>query len=89
MRNPQILLLDEPAASLDAETVKNMTVALKHAGQGRTMITVTHNLVSALQSDLIYILEAGRITEYGMPQDLRERSPFFKSFMGYSDQPQS
>jgi ATP-binding cassette subfamily B (MDR/TAP) protein 1 len=89
VRNPQILLLDEPAASLDAETVKNMTVALKHAGQGRTMITVTHNLVSALQSDLIYILEAGRITEYGMPQDLRERSPFFKSFMGYSDQPQS
>ncbi|KAE9364355.1 P-loop containing nucleoside triphosphate hydrolase protein, partial [Stipitochalara longipes BDJ] len=82
VRNPQILLLDEPTASLDSKTVQNMFAALRSEDSQRTTITVAHSLANVLQSDLVYILKDGKVVESGKPQDLMGRSVLFDELLG-------
>lgn len=70
VRNPKILLLDEPTASLDSLSVNHVLAALESASKGRTTITVSHNLSNVLGVDVVYVLERGRIVESGPPLEL-------------------
>jgi len=70
VRNPKILLLDEPTASLDSLSVNHVLAALESASKGRTTVTVAHNLTSVLGMDVVYVLQRGRIVESGPPLDL-------------------
>ena len=46
--NPRILLLDEITANLDADTEKNVLAALDRAGNGRTVLSISHRLYESL-----------------------------------------
>ena len=65
IRNPKILLLDEPTALLDSILAKYVLAALDSASKGRTTITVAHNLDTVLRVDVVYVLDWGRIVESG------------------------
>src|SRR5205823_12476143 len=73
VREPRILLLDEPLSNLDAKLREQMRVELKRLqkGLGVTTVYVTHDQSEALAlSDEIAVFNAGRIIQRGSPQDI-------------------
>ena len=69
---PKVLLFDEPTSSLDPELVGEVLRVMQNlAGEGRTMIVVTHEMGFAREvSDRTIFLHGGRIEEEGRPTDL-------------------
>jgi ABC-type multidrug transport system fused ATPase/permease subunit len=69
VRQPAILILDEPASALDAQTEASIHRTLEQIARGRTVISVTHRLSTSV-SDRILVLNAGRLVEEGSHLDL-------------------
>jgi len=70
LKNPPIIFLDEPTASLDAiatEQIKNSLDAIK---EGRTVIIISHSLSQILDSDKIFVMKKGRVVESGTHDEL-------------------
>jgi len=64
--NPcQLLLLDEPAASLDAHSEQRVMAALDAASREQTTLMVTHQLEGIADWDRIWVMEHGRLVEQG------------------------
>ena len=70
MRDPAILLLDEPTSALDAESDRLVRLAIGLVSRGRTVITVTHSLLLAMDADRVLVLSDGRLAEQGSHQEL-------------------
>jgi ABC-type Fe3+/spermidine/putrescine transport system ATPase subunit len=84
---PDILLLDEPFGALDEALREHMQVELRKLQQSlrTTTIVVTHDQREALMlSDLIAVMNAGRIEQLGAPSEVYDRpaTRFVASFMG-------
>lgn len=70
LKDPPIIFLDEPTASLDAiatEQIKNSLDAIK---AGRTVIIISHSLSQILDSDTIYVMKKGEVVENGTHDEL-------------------
>ena len=65
VRNTPILILDEPTASLDAETEQRLLANLSDWGRDRVVFLITHRLSTIRNADQIAFLEGGRIREAG------------------------
>lgn len=71
---PSILILDEATSALDNETEKHIINSLDELKEDVvTTIIVTHSLAAVKNSDLIFIIENGQVTDFGTPLELRER----------------
>lgn len=70
MIDPAILILDEAASALDAESEKLVQEAIDRLRGERTILVVGHRLSTVMKADRIYVLEAGRIVEYGTREEL-------------------
>lgn len=86
-KQPDVLLLDEPLASLDKQLRESMQVELRRIQQevGITTILVTHNQREALtMSDRIAVMKDGTFEQVGTPQTIYERpaSSFVADFVG-------
>lgn len=69
--NPcQLLLLDEPAASLDAHSEQRVMQALKAASKRQTTLMVTHQLEDLADWDAIWVMQDGAIVEQGSYAEL-------------------
>ena len=66
LRDPSILLLDEPTSSLDSTTERMMTAALDAARKGRTTIVIAHRLWTVHHADRIIVLDGGKLLEEGV-----------------------
>jgi ATP-binding cassette subfamily B protein len=60
-----LLILDEPAAGLDAQAEHEMHERLQAHRQGRTSILISHRLGTVRSADTIVVLDGGRIAELG------------------------
>ena len=83
---PRILLLDEPFGALDAKVRKELRVWLRslHEKLGLTTIFVTHDQDEAFaMADLVAVMNAGRIEQYGPASDVRAvpKTPFVLDFL--------
>ncbi|MDR2916576.1 MAG: ABC transporter ATP-binding protein/permease [Tannerella sp.] len=70
LKNPPIIFLDEPTASLDAiatEQIKNSLDAIK---RNRTVIMISHSISQIIDSDVIYTLKEGRVMEHGTHEEI-------------------
>ena len=77
LRNPPILLLDEPTTGLDALSEANLVGSLRALMHGRTTIIVTHSMSLAATADRVLVVDSGRIVQDGAPAALlAERGPF-------------
>jgi ABC-type multidrug transport system fused ATPase/permease subunit len=65
LREPRILILDEPTAALDARSESLLQAALDDATRGRTTFVIAHRLATVLRADLILVLDGGRIVQQG------------------------
>jgi len=84
---PEVLLLDEPLSNLDAKVREQVREELRMLQRrlGITTLYVTHDQLEALGlSDVVAVMQSGRIVEMGSPQELyaRPRHPFTASFLG-------
>jgi ATP-binding cassette subfamily B protein len=60
LRNPAVLVLDEPTAALDAETERGLATTLKHSLRGRTAIIITHRQALIDSADIVVeLLDSG------------------------------
>jgi inositol-phosphate transport system ATP-binding protein len=87
VKEPQLLLLDEPLSNLDATLRLTMRTEIKSLQKklGVTTVLVTHDQIEATtMADRIICMRAGRIEQIGAPDDLyrRPESPFIASFIG-------
>ena len=71
VRNPPILILDEPTTGLDAASTRLVVNALQTLMRGRTTLIISHNLNLIDCADRICVLEQGEIVETGTPAGLR------------------
>ena len=70
LRDAPILLLDEPTSALDAESEAAIRGALDRLARGRTTLVIAHRLSTVLDSDLIVVMDRGRIVERGTHAEL-------------------
>lgn len=70
LREPQVVILDEATAHLDAESEVAVQAALKTALEGRTSIVIAHRLSTIREADLILVLDEGRVVERGTHAEL-------------------
>jgi len=74
VKDPQILILDEATASIDAEGEAKILPAVLEQMAGKTTLLVTHRLDMIRHADRVLALEEGRLIYNGTPMDLAERS---------------
>ncbi len=65
LKNPPIVLLDEATSALDTRTEQDILSTLKRVSEGRTTISIAHRLSTIADSDLIHVIQDGRICEHG------------------------
>lgn len=84
LKNPPIIFLDEPTASLDAiatEQIKNSIDAIK---QGRTVIVISHNIGQIIDSDALYVLDKGHAVQHGSPDEVYRQGGLYKEIFDAS-----
>jgi ATP-binding cassette, subfamily B, bacterial MsbA len=65
LRQPSLLLLDEPSSSLDAASEAEVREGLRDLMVGRTTLVIAHRLSTVRHADVLYVLAAGRVVEQG------------------------
>ncbi len=65
LRDPDILILDEPTASLDAEAERRLFERIQDLAAGRMAIVISHRIATARAADRIVVLRGGRVEELG------------------------
>jgi ABC-type multidrug transport system fused ATPase/permease subunit len=73
LRNPPILVLDEPTSSLDSRSDYLIRSALVNLTRGRTTLVIAHRLATVRQADRILVLDRGRLVEAGTHAELMAR----------------
>ena len=76
--DPAILILDEAASALDAESETLVQEAIEDLKDGRTILVVAHRLSTAMKADRIHVLEGGRIIESGSREELFAKNGRFR-----------
>ena len=84
LKNPPVIFLDEPTASLDAiatEQIKNSIDAIK---KDRTVIIISHNISQIIDSEMIYALQKGRVEQSGDPDEVYKQGGVYKDIIDAS-----
>jgi ATP-binding cassette, subfamily B, bacterial len=80
LKNAPILILDEPASALDAETEALLTEALQRLMKDRTTIIIGHRLSTVRLATQILVLEKGTIADRGTHEHLMARQGYYSYF---------
>ncbi|WP_405207463.1 ABC transporter ATP-binding protein [Aquimarina sp. LLG6339-5] len=70
LKNPPIMILDEATSALDTESERLVQSALENMMKNRTSIVIAHRLSTIQNSDLIVVMQKGRIVEQGTHEEL-------------------
>lgn len=73
LKNPKILIFDEATSSLDTESEMLIQDALNKLAIGRTCIVIAHRLSTIIDSDIIYVMDKGKVVERGSHEELLEK----------------
>lgn len=76
-KKPQVLLLDEATAAMDRNTENYILDLLLRLKKEMAILMVTHRIKTASKSDMIFILEDGRITSSDTPENLMKTDNFY------------
>ncbi|HEX8511395.1 MAG TPA: ABC transporter ATP-binding protein, partial [Propionibacteriaceae bacterium] len=78
LARPELLLLDEPTASLDARNERALSEALDQVADRTTMLVVAHRLSTVVTADQIIVLEGGRVVGTGRHEELLASSTLYR-----------
>ena len=80
LKKSPIILLDEATSSLDADTESKIQKAISFLTKGRTTIVIAHRLSTILNSNIIYVLDKGKVIDQGKHNDLLKHSEIYQNF---------
>jgi ATP-binding cassette subfamily B protein len=78
LRQPSILILDDPTAAIDPETEHEILAAMEQAMRGRTTFVVAHRLSTLRRADFVLVLDQGRIVQTGTHNELMKAQGHYK-----------
>ncbi|MGF1776287.1 heme ABC transporter permease/ATP-binding protein CydD [Vibrio nomapromontoriensis] len=81
IQDGQFWLLDEPTASLDAKSERLVTEGIRQTTQGKTTLTVTHQLSQLKSVDSIWVMNHGKLEQSGHFEALAQTDGLFKSML--------
>ena len=81
IKDAPILLIDEATAALDAENQAAIAQALARLRGRRTLIVIAHQLSTVAMADQIIVLDQGRVSEQGPPQQLAQAQGLYARFL--------
>ena len=84
IKNPPIIFLDEPTASLDAIATEQIKSSIDAIKQGRTVIIISHNIGQIIDADYIYVLQQGRVVQSGIPAEVYQQGGVYKDIFDAS-----
>ena len=84
IKNPPIIFLDEPTASLDAIATEQIKASIDAIKQGRTVIIISHNIGQIIDADQIYVLQQGRVVQQGSPDEVYRQGGVYKDIFDAS-----
>lgn len=84
LKNPPIIFLDEPTASLDAIATEQIKASIDAIKKDRTVIIISHSISQIIDSDVIYALKDGRVEQSGNPDSLYEQGGIYKEIVDAS-----
>ena len=85
LRKGDLLLLDEPTASLDAQSENLVLHALNEASQHQTTLMITHRIEDLKQCDQIFVMQRGEIVQQGKFAELQHQG-FFAELLAQRQQ---
>jgi ATP-binding cassette, subfamily B, bacterial MsbA len=80
LKDAPIILLDEPTASLDTESERQVQGAIEHLCRGRTTIVIAHRLHTVVDAHRIFVIEDGLVVESGRHEELLRKGGRYASF---------
>ena len=85
LKDPIILLLDEATSALDRDSEKEVQNSIYELQKGRTSISVAHRLSTIINSDIIFVMQSGRLVEQGTHEDLLNLKGRYYTLYKYSE----
>lgn len=84
IKNPPIIFLDEPTASLDAIATEQIKNSIDEIKKNRTVIIISHSLSQIIDSEMIYALQKGEVKQSGAPDDVYHQGGIYKEIFDAS-----
>lgn len=84
LKNPPIIFLDEPTASLDAIATEQIKASIDAIKRDRTVVVISHSISQIIDSDIIYALKDGRVEQSGDPDGLYRKGGIYKDIVDAS-----
>jgi subfamily B ATP-binding cassette protein MsbA len=81
LREPEIILLDEPTSNVDAQSEEKIIQALEKFLYNKTAIIITHRISSILFTDKIVVMKDGKIVDVGKHEELLKRCEIYKDLV--------
>lgn len=80
LREPPVLVLDDPLSAVDAKTETAILEAIERQAAQRTLVLITHRVAAARRCDAIVVLDNGRVIEQGTHDELCQRGGLYATF---------
>ncbi len=84
LKNPPVIFLDEPTASLDAVATEQIKASIDAIKKDRTVIIISHSISQIIDSDTIYALKEGRVEQSGDPDEVYKQGGIYKDIVDAS-----
>ena len=84
LKNPPLMFLDEPTASLDAVTTEQIKTSLDALKKGRTVVMISHSLAQIVDADCAYVLQQGHLIEHGTHRHLYAQGGVYRTIFDAS-----
>ncbi len=77
IKNPSVLILDEPTSAVDAESADLIHSALDQLREGKTTLVIAHHMTSFEDFDQILVLRQGKLVECGTHTELLKQQGYY------------
>ncbi len=81
LKDPRILILDEPTAYLDIELEKRIIQVTRQLMEGRTTLTIAHRISTIMEADEIIVMDKGKLSDQGSHVELFSRCKIYRELI--------